>query len=331
LDKLDSMDKHDSAHKATAIALLILALGGIALTWLMSFRLGIVDINFAWRSNLDRTATAAAAGIAFAVSGAVSSNALANTKTHILGFTLVSVVSSLLLLGAFLDWGLALTVIASLTVTAVIYFCVAYALRERKTINLWSALILSICFVLAVLNYVGASTSESPLGSLALWVQGNLYNVGHFSYLALLLSLSLLTWLIAAKSKETPTILLVGLGVGIAGPVFFLGWLVPTLVRKLLADHNENLFLVCCAATGALFVVLADAIPRLLIGGYAPSLAIPISIVSIPLLLWSQRSTTLVKFPSKLRSIFESGFILLWVFGFIYTVTHLTKFASSAS
>jgi len=326
-----TMANVSSVQKVTSFALAILAIAGIALLWMSSFRTGFTSIEHAWQANLARIASAAAAGIAFASAGAFLDSASSKIRTHIRGFASLSVASSIFLLGAFWQWSLILTIPASVIIGTLLFFLVGVALQPKKSANLWSALILGIAFLLTSINFVAASSIGDFPGELVHWLQGDFLEAGNYSYLALVLSLCLLAWLISSKSSELPISLLLGLGIGIAGPVFFIGWLVPMLVRRFADLDHGALLVVTSGLIGALFVVSADAIPRLLIGGYSPGLAVPIALVSIPVLLWHQRLALLPEFPSATRAVVEAGLILFWLVGFSFILYHIVHFASQAA
>ncbi len=303
----------------------------MTVVWLSSFRLGVGNIELAWHVNFDRFVLAVAAGIAFAGSGALIGATSAHIRFHILGFTIVSTASSAILSGAL--WGLSWGVIvpSSAIVGTLTWVIASPVLQYKKNTNLWSAALLVGAFSLSVINFLLASSVGGTFGKLVYWLQGDLLEASDYSFLALVLSLALFTWTLISKSKEVPASLLLGLGVGVIGPIFFVACVVPFFVRSLIKCSGETRFLTSCAALGALFLVLADSIPRLLIGGYSPSLIIAIGLVSIPYLLYCQRNRLLLDFPSRGRGIIEAGIILFWSVGSVFVLFHLVQFAQLAA
>ncbi len=323
------MDRLNVHSKLTFIAVITLAVAGIVVSWLSSYRIGWVDMSFGWHASFDRTASAVAVGIAFA-STASTSIALSDFRNHVIGFAAITIASSTILLGILLDWWWGVNVIASLIgAVAMIYFS-KYTLHQQNR-NVWATLILSVAIFLCVFNFIAAASVAGDIGKIVFWSQGDLLQAGSYSSLGLLLSVTLFVWLLKSDSKEVPAALLFGLGIGMAGPLFFVGCLIPQLVRKCLGADRGALYLVASAATGALLVVLVDSIPRLLLGGYSPTLIIPIAVVSIPLLLCFERSKALSTFPNNRRAAVEAILIGLWVVGFIVLFFHIIDFASRAT
>lgn len=314
-----------------SVSLIIVSIVGIGLAWFASFRLGIANLEFAWQVNFERLALALTAGLAFGGCGAEMGYHRKYIKTHIIGFALISTMSAAWLAGAFGEWPLLLTVLASVAIGVVTYLLVSFALKPRWSMNLWSALILLTAFGLTVANFLAASLLGGKSGKLVYWLQGSLFDANGYSAVVLLLGLILFAWLLSAKVKDIPVSLLIGLGIGIAGPLFFVACVVPLLVRSLSGSTEGRLFVITCAAVGALLVVLADSAPSLLIGGYSPSLLVPISLVSIPILLHFQRAMVRRDFPSQTRELVETGIIVAWLVGSLFVIFHIVQFASSAA
>jgi len=315
----------------TTIALIAASLVGILLVWMSSFRLGFGNLELAWQVNLERIALTSAAGIALASASALSNDIRSHIRLHIIGFALISSAASMLLLGATLEWPLVFTMCLVVFAGVSVTWVASYALRYGKSLNLWSAAILSLSFGLSLSNFLTASYLGGGIGGLVYWLQGSLLNINNFSYLALLLGLCLFVWVIKAQRKEIPLYLLIGLGVGLAGPIFFIACLAAMLVRCLTQSSNEKLHLSACASVGALVLVFADSVPRLLVGGYPTGLIIPISLFAIPTLLYYQRKTLLHEFPSKARGIVEASIIAIWLLGFLFIFYHVVQFAMSAT
>jgi iron complex transport system permease protein len=57
-------------------------------------------------------------------------------------------------------------------------------------------------------------------------------------------------------------VLLAGAAVGVAGPVAFLGLIVPHIVRRVLGYNNHLVVLPVCMAAGAALLLYADIVSR---------------------------------------------------------------------
>ena len=57
-------------------------------------------------------------------------------------------------------------------------------------------------------------------------------------------------------------VLLAGAAVGVAGPVAFLGLIVPHIVRRLLGYNNHFVVLPVCMVAGAALLLYADIVSR---------------------------------------------------------------------
>jgi len=74
-----------------------------------------------------------------------------------------------------------------------------------------------------------------------------------------------------------------GIGVGAAGPLAFVGSMVPRAVRWLAPAAPPPLALAATACAGAATVAAIDAVPRLLVGGYDFPFNVPASLLAIPI------------------------------------------------
>ncbi len=324
------MHSPSSTQKLKSIVFILFALTGVIAAWLSSYRLGFISLDFAWQSNLDRTATAAAAGLALGSVGAVFGHHAAMLRYHVVGFAVVSLMTTVALVSSLFEVAWFIAILISLPFGYVAYFAVKRVTRFARHQNVWFAFILTLSFFLSAASFLIASTLDNLLAYSVLWLQGDLSSLDESSFLVLLLSFALMCWLTLTDSKQSAAILLMGLGVGIAGPMFLVSYLIPMLVNRLVPAQGR-LWIVSCGAFGALFLVLADALPRLFLGGYAPSLVIPIAIVAIPISLWLHRRVLLSEFPSRPRAFTEAVIVSLWVAGFGFVVYHLVQFASSAT
>lgn len=309
------------------IGVIGLSFFALILMSLSSFRLGVNNLEFAWQVNLSRVSVAAAGGLAFAAIGGLIESRR-NALIQIFGFNIVTIVSSLVLGGVILDWPLALIIVLALLGTWGMVLLTKLATREHLSANLVLSLVLGLSLILSMLNFIGASTLNETAGSIMLWLQGDLYAVGIYSAWCLPLAALLFAWLLFTSARELPACLLFGLGLGATGPIFFIPLLVPIMIRKLTNLEQGRLFLASCGISGAMFVVLADMLPRLLLGGYAPTLTVPIALISIPILLWWNRLQTLAVYPSTTRGMIEALLVLLWVGLTIFVFYHVVAFAN---
>ena len=317
-----------SQHLKPAV-LIGISVAAIILAYLSSFRLGISDPQFAFTANFDRAFAAATVGIAFASVGALSTTA-ASIRFHVVGFAAVTFISSIFLLGNYLAWPAIATVFAGLASGASFCLLMRYTFN-RPSENLWAALALAVVFILSIINFLGAAALDGLTREVVFWLQGNLLPVGGHSIFGFLLALALIVWILIYRSAELPIMLLFGLGLAIGGPLFFVSCLIPISASNIIDQSQKRSFLAVCAALGALIVVLADVIPRLFLGGYAPTLIVPIALVSIPILLCIQLSRSLTQVPFKGLAIIESTFVLLWLVGFSVIFYHVISFANLAT
>jgi hypothetical protein len=86
-----------------------------------------------------------------------------------------------------------------------------------------------------------------------------------------------------------------GLGIGAAGPLAFVGGMVPRAVRWLAPAAG----IATCALAGAATVAAIDAVPRLLVGGYDFPFNIPAALLAIPIYLgWNRARLRVVAGPA---------------------------------
>lgn len=317
----------NQARAPFAYGIVGLSVLALILMSMSSFRLGVNDLEFAWQVNFTRVAVAAVGGLSFAVVGGLIESKR-NALIQIFGFGFVTSVSSIVLIGVTLDWPLVLIIGLALLGAGAMVLITKLATKEYSSANLVLSLVLGLSLVLSMLNFIGISTLDDATGSILRWLQGDLYSAGIYSAWSLPFAAFLLGWLLFSTAKELPACLLLGLGLGACGPLFFVPLLVPILVRKLTNLKQGRLFLLSCGISGAMFVVLADTLPRLLLGGYAPALIVPIALVSIPIVLWWNRLRVLAIYPSAKRGKIEAILILLWVALTVFVFYHIVEYAS---
>ncbi|RMT23156.1 hypothetical protein ALP50_03285 [Pseudomonas syringae pv. spinaceae] len=80
-------------------------------------------------------------------------------------------------------------------------------------------------------------------------------------------------------------VLLTSLGVGIIGPVSFVGLVAPHMARRLVGGHHQYL-LPASMVLGALLLVLADTLGRTLIAPSEIPAGILTAVIGAPYFLW---------------------------------------------
>ncbi len=94
-----------------------------------------------------------------------------------------------------------------------------------------------------------------------------------------------------APEAAAAAALLYGLGVGLAGPVAFIGFFAPWFALKCIGGRAPaRAGLLATGLVGAAALMLADALPRALVGGYALPLNVAIAVPGIPALLFVLRA-----------------------------------------
>ena len=314
----------EGGRSSNAIAIVLLALGfvGLCYAYFNSYRLGLINSDLAFAANFDRMVAGAAVGVAAAVIGALHPVA-SKIQNHVLGFVLVSSFSAVMLLGVYFELPTALVFLVAAGSLPIVYKLTAL-LRSTTSASVYIPLLLTLSFLLSIVSFIGASMAGGIVGGLIFWLQGDLSSVGGYAPFSLIICLSLLVWLIKDKSNEVPLLLLLGIGLAIAGPLFFVGCLVPLLVKRFVEEASYSLFLLTSTGMGAFAVVLADAVPRLLLGGYAPALIVPVALVSIPIILMLQNS---VDSGSAISTVINRLFGALWMVAFVFILFHVVIYA----
>jgi hypothetical protein len=80
-----------------------------------------------------------------------------------------------------------------------------------------------------------------------------------------------------------------GLGIGAAGPLAFVGTFAPRAVRALAHSASPAALATAGAAAGAAGVAAIDAVPRLLVGGYTLPFNVAAGMLAVPIfLVWNR-------------------------------------------
>lgn len=299
--------------KVSVTILLILAL--ITVFAMLAFRLpvssAVLDILSIKTSQL---IIAIAAGAAFALAG-IRQEGDYSPVSHIHGFTSITLGLSTLL-GVLMLGG---SMILAISFGAIITF-ISYRVSQQLTQAFTNAnFLLAITLVITFILWIYAFGAASALAPKWLWLMGDINTVAN-SNAAMLLAIGLLgIWLFttdksankSALNEQTPRLLLLGMGFGLAGPLFFVGWLSPTIADKLIQQRTRPLYYLYTALLGIFMVIAAHTASQLLFGGYAPPVMLLIGIIGILTSLEWNRRRLFKHYPNQTRSRIELGFIII--------------------
>jgi iron complex transport system permease protein len=160
---------------------------------------------------------------------------------------------------------------------------------RRRIANLGVFLVLFPLLLAATPAYMAAMTQIDGFGGAAIWLLGDVsraHGIGAVLVALAALALIALAGLGPERFRAAASALLLGLSVGVAGPIAFVGSMIPALVRTAARGVSLQGLVALSALAGAAAVMLADAVPRWLIGGYAPPLNVAIGNVALPAFLW---------------------------------------------
>lgn len=192
-----------------------------------------------------------------------------------------------LVLGGALGAGLALALVAALT-------------RPHRALVPLLGLLLPGLVAAAVIGAGAAKGELSALRAPLQWLLGDVSNATWlgggcvFAATSVLLVLALqgVPSGAGAGAGATQRQAQLGLGalalaMGAVGPVAFVSLFAPKLARALAGRTSERAHLALCALAGATSLVLLDAVPRALIGGFAFPLNVQTGILAAGPVLWS--------------------------------------------
>ena len=332
-----SSTRENSPSAAGLWLLLAASLVVATLSLLTSFRVPIETFDVPWRANAARMLAAAAAGAAFGVSGALrTGGARPLREAYIFALSAggaVGLAAGMKLIGG-IGASLTLGVVGALTSIGLVWL----ADGHRRGLNGLLGAVLFALLTLGAIGLLAAGTERDGLGAAVVWLLGDVSRASPGGAIsAALLVADLCAWW-GMSERRTPgsgqsaAALLFGAGVGIAGPIAFLGWFAPNLVAAFSRPPRERIAL--CAAVGASLLMAADALPRALLGGYAPSLNIGIATVAIPAFLWWNRRRLRLESAPKSGSAFEiveAGAIVVAALATAVVAYALVDFARSAT
>lgn len=260
---------------------------------LLSFRVPFPAIDIALHANASRMLAAAAAGMSFAAAAVLrGGSGRALREAYIFALS-IGAAGGIAVGLKFVGGTFAGCVFGGVGAVVAMGLVRLFDGRHRG-LNLGLALVLMGLFGAGIVAYLAVSTEHLGMGSVGLWLLGDVSRAhGTGAVLVFALVVIGIGW--AARStgergSETAAILLVGLGVGVAGPVAFIGWAAASLAQLAGGTSvSESKRLVLAAIVGGALMMLADAVARLLVGGYAPPLNLTIGFVAIPAFLWWNR------------------------------------------
>lgn len=291
-----------TSGQGIAIAILGASALVVALALAASFRM---ELGEGVSANAARGALAAAGGGLFALAGALRRVRGAEEGPYFelalyggsaggaAGAALgVGLIASSATLGA----SLGALLVAALSVAAVRLID-----RHARLSNLGAGLLLALFIVAAALaGSFGAEQAGLPSTFIA-WLLGDFSTATAAS--AGVAMLVLVAFTIAALrvnpgargesggdsrgARLAP--LALGFGIGLVGVLGFVGSFVPRAVRALASDAPARVFLVSSVVAGGATVAAIDAVPRLLIGGYALPFAVSTGMLAVPIFLgWNR-------------------------------------------
>jgi ABC-type Fe3+-siderophore transport system permease subunit len=287
------------ASAASALVAIWLASAAVLATCVLAaFRLEFAqDLATLWRVNGPRVLFAAAAGGALALAGALR---LAQGSLRPLGelerlaLTVGAAGGGFVAVGGRAGVPALLAFAAGALAGAGLLFGAVRALdRPRRSANLGVAVLLAALIGAAALTGTYARARRDLVAPAVAWLLGDLAGASFASgaaMLAVLLGLSLAALRAGARARLALIApLALGLGIGAAGPLAFVGTFAPRCVRWLARGASARALTATSVAAGAAAVAAIDAVPRLLVGGYDFPFNVPAALLAVPIFLgWNR-------------------------------------------
>ncbi len=217
--------------------------------------------------------------------------------------------------------------IAALPVAALLSLNVSrQVLKESPRGNFALAFWLAILILMWVFSYLSSLSSEGWFHIAYPPLLGKITTYASSAWLLPLILISIFVlYFLLPSSRSEVSLILIGIGLVIAGPLVLLGWLAAELTKLIEPGRRTNKALSDGLIGGALLCFLAAA-SKHLFGGYAPPLGFAILITSIPfLLLWNQHRLQGL-YPSTSRRRIESLMIGISVILVAMVLFHLNQF-----
>lgn len=283
----------------------------LVLATLASFRLGFADDTATLlRVNGPRVLFAATCGGSLALAGALRLRAgRARPLDELALFALVTGAAGggFLAVVAALGGAPSIPLFAAGAVTGagLLLAAVRWLARPRRWTNPAAALVLVSGIAAAAFAgtytraWQGDAAEAGPgpaLAAFTAWLLGDLSGATATSGVVLLVILAALLGAAMGALRVDPgtplgaiALLAFGASVGAAGPLPFVGSLVPRAVGALAPRASARAFVLASVIAGAATVTAIDAVPRLLVGGYDFPFVIPAGMLAIPIFLgWNR-------------------------------------------
>jgi hypothetical protein len=306
----------------TAIALLFagaFAIGVFYLSVISSFRIADLTFGEAWELNFHRTAITFSAGFALVIGFASNSVQLPVAK-HISSYIALVLFSAGLMLGQTLSWPIIISILSGVSFGAFGFWSTEKLEVNSPLKNLLLGFVLYAVFVTSVVVYLTAVGFTDGFSGIVLWLFSDASQGGNNGYIALACVFLAALWLVYSQRKQALSLIMLGLSLGLLGPIMFIGFLIPYYVQGL--DLEQKKHMLVSGLVGGAILTTISTVSSMALGGYSPALMIPISFISIPLLLWLSRSPH----KSALGSISETLLILLSMVMSAGVIWHLAAF-----
>jgi hypothetical protein len=284
----------ESVSAVTSRTLIVVWLASaavLALATLTSFRLGLAaDVPTLLQANGARVLLGAVSGAAMGLF-----SAMRLTTDHPLADLQVLATAAAAASGGFLaasgrgeTVGLVLFLAGGVGAGAVGWMVVRALDRPKRWTNLGAALVLTIAVVLA--SYTSAYARADAVAPVALWLLGDLSRASGVAVPVVLGAVAALVAGAVARGANGWMLLALGLGLGATGPLPFAGTFSARAVNGLAPRASDRARMLASAAASGAVVVAVDAVPRLLIGGYAFPFAVASGMLAIPVFLFWNRA-----------------------------------------
>lgn len=263
---------------------LLLAVSSVVLVWSFasSFRLNSDEIDLAWQANSTPLTILFAAGFA-QCAGLTVLKARFGLSQHIRLYLYLVLICAGLMVASIMSVQIWLAVL-SVVIAAVFAFYLGGKLGLQTSLGrLILGVILYAVFFLSIAVYFAASTqSDGVYGGLVLWLFSNAGNASDSAMSVLLLVIVLIASLIIVKEKDLLAISVIAVGIGLAGPLIFVGYFAQLVLPS---EMDLRYKILMAGSLGGTFIVTTSSTIQLMFGGYAPGLITPLAFVFIPFAL----------------------------------------------
>lgn len=323
------MFKAMSLYRAAQIILAGISFYLVFMGYAFSFRVPGISWELSLNANAAQWGLSLLGGLSLGVSGAamLTQKSLLN---HVRYFSVLMFAAIVFFLS---DWWAGSIVFASvlgLFSLLVWNYVFLRCLRQRAAQNVMSVLLLVSAFLASVLVYGFVSAEQPPMTSVLAWLFGDLKVVaiqGVKSMIAMTFLVVVLSALVCVdRYRELVAPVLLGLGVGMLGAVFFVSAVAPIAVKKLRITKSPYYYLYSGLLASAM-VVVATHFPKLFVGGYSPSLLITNAVLLMPLVVYLQIAQKTDSPKSKTLKAMEWLILLIFSVLTVSIVWHLGQFA----